>query len=455
MALTERLGRFVHDTAFEGIPSRAVQTAKMGVTDCVGVMLAGSQEEAGRLVAEYARASGQGPGCTVVGSTARAPAALAALANGTAAHALDYDDVNWSLIGHPSVVLVPTVLAFCEERDGSGRAAMEAYAVGFEVLARLGRAAQPVHSSMGGWHATGTLGAFGATAAAAKLLGLTVDQIRVGFGLTASMASGICHNFGTMTKPLHAGHAAHTGIMAARLAQLGVTARTDTFDDPRGFFGVYSRDLSVDLAGALQGLGNPFELEASGLLIKPYPCGVAAHPAVDGALDLARAHGVAADDVVRIDVGVTRYTFQKLSYALPETGLQGKFSMPYIVARTLIDGRLSLDAFTDAGVREPRIRRLAEQVFMAVDPAIEREWRGGDRPCRLTVALRTGETHSLIVKYSRGSPGRPLAPAELKDKFEDCAARVLHEKAIAAVWDTLQRLEECSSIRPLLHMLEA
>lgn len=455
MALTERLARFVHDTVFERLPSPAVETAKMGIVDCVGVMLAGSREDAGRLAAEYARESGQGPRCTLVGHSGRASAALAALANGTAAHALDYDDVNWSLIGHPSVVLVPTVLALCEERDGSGRAAMEAYAVGFEVLARLGRAAQPVHSSKGGWHATGTLGAFGATAGAAKLLGLSVDQICVAFGLTASMASGICHNFGTMTKPFHAGHAAHTGIMAARLVQLGMTARADTFDDPRGFFGVYSRDLSVDLSGALERLGNPFELEASGLLIKPYPCGVAAHPAVDAILDLARAQRVADDDVVRVDVGVTRYTFEKLSYTLPETGLQGKFSMPYIVARTLIDRRLSLDAFTDAGVQEPRVRRLAERVFMAVDPAIEREWRGGDRPCRLTVALRTGETHSLMVKCSRGSPGRPLTHEELKNKFEDCAARVLHRETIADVWAALQRLEDCSTIRPLLRMLEA
>ena len=453
--LTERLARFVHDTAFDHFPSRAVQTVKMGITDCIGVMLAGSREEAGRRVAEYARESGGGPQCTVVGHSGRAPAALAALANGTAAHALDYDDVNWSLIGHPSVVLVPTILALGEERDAPGRAAMEAYAVGFEVLARLGRAAQPVHSSKGGWHATGTLGTFGATAAAAKLLGLSVDQIRAAFGLTASMASGICHNFGTMTKPFHAGHAAHTGMMAARLAQLGVTARADTFDDPRGFFGAYSRDLSVDLAGALERLGNPFELEASGLLIKPYPCGVAAHPAVDAVLELAHAHGFAADEAVRIDVGVTRYTFEKLSYTLPETGLQGKFSMPYIVARTLIDRRLPLDAFTDAAVREPRVRQLAERVFMAVDPAIQQEWRGGDRPCRVTVALRSGETHSQTVKYSRGSPGRPLTHEELKDKFEDCAGRALRPDALGAVWTALQGLEGLATIRPLLRLLGA
>jgi 2-methylcitrate dehydratase PrpD len=453
--LTERLARFVQEASFDRLPSRAVETAKMGISDCVGVMLAGSREPAGRLVAEYARESGEARRCTVVGCRARASAAVAALANGTAAHALDYDDVNWSLIGHPSAVLVPTVLALGEDGDRPGRTVMEAYIAGFEVAAKLGRAAQPVHSSKGGWHATATLGAFGAAAAAAKLLGLSSDEICVAFGLTASMASGICHNFGTMTKPFHAGHAAHTGIMAARLAQLGLTARSDTFDDPRGFLGVYSRGLSADLPGALESLGHPLELETTGLLIKPYPCGVAAHPAVDGVLELARAPGVTPDQVSRIDVGVTQYTFDKLTYGLPETGLQGKFSMPYIVARTIIDRRLSLDAFTDAGVKEPEVRQLAERVHMAVDPVIEREWRGGDRPCKVTMMQRTGETRSVTVKISRGSPSRPLSREELKDKFEDCAARALNPESVEHAWAGLQRLETLSSIGPLLEALEA
>ena len=454
MTVTERLARFVEQARFEDLSTQAINVAKMGIADCTGVMLAGAREPGGRIIGEFARAAGGAPLCTVVGHGFQTSPVTAALANGTAAHALDYDDVNWALLGHPSVVMVPAAFAVGESLGRSGGAVIEAYAVGVEVAAKLGRCAMPVHSSRGGWHATGTLACFGAVAASAKLLGLSAHQVAAAFGIVASMASGICSNFGTMTKPLHAGHAAQNGVTGALLAQRGFTAGAEVFDDPRGFFAVYCRDLPID-TGVFAGLGQPHELERSGLVIKPYPCGVAAHPAVDALLELMQTQAITADLVDRIDVGATSYTFEKLKYPLPETGLQGKFSMPYILARVLCDGRLTLDTFTDNQARDPRIRRMAERIHMHVDPKIEEEWRrnGGSRPCAVTVRLTGGQTHSALVKISKGNPQRALTAEELKHKYLDCAGRALPSEAAGESWRLLSHLEDLDNIRPLLSAL--
>src|SRR5436190_7535500 len=310
MQNTQRVVDYIVASRFEDIPPKALTVAKGAMLDCIGVALAGARHPAGHIPAEWAHATAGAGRATVWGQDFKTSAHDAALVNGTAAHALDYDDVTWGLIGHPSVSLVPAVLALGEQLGASGRDVLHAYVVGFEVMAKLGRTTQPKHSLDGGWHATGTIGAFGATAACCKLLGLTAEQTGHALGIVYSMTSGNVSNFGTMCKPLHAGLAARNAVEAALWAQAGFTSLPHPFDGPRSFHEVYSRGLPADMA-PLAELGREYELVARGVVIKPYPCGVALHPAIDAVHALKRDHKIDADDVAAIEAGVTRYTYDK------------------------------------------------------------------------------------------------------------------------------------------------
>src|SRR6266850_7223893 len=264
MENTQRVIDFVVKTQFEDIPTKGLEQAHIGILDCIGVALAGARQPAGAIGAEWARKAGGAPQATVWGQGFKTSAHDAALVNGTAAHALDYDDVTWGLIGHPSVSLVPSVFALGETINASGQDVLHAYAVGFEVMAKLGRTTQPRHSLDGGWHATGTIGAFGATAACCKLLGLTAEQTGMALGIVYSMTSGNVSNFGTMCKPLHAGLAARNAVEAAQWAQRGFTSVPHPFDGPRSFHEVYSRGLAADMA-PLAELGREYELVVRGV----------------------------------------------------------------------------------------------------------------------------------------------------------------------------------------------
>jgi len=268
MRNTKYVVDYVVAARLEAVPAQALVVAKGAIQDCVGVALAGARQAAGAIPAEWARRSAGAGGATVWGQDFKTSAHDAALVNGTAAHALDYDDVTWGLIGHPSVSLVPAVFAVGETIGASGRDALHAYVVGFEVMAKLGRTTQPRHSLDGGWHATGTIGAFGATAACCKLLGLDAERTAHALGIVYSMTSGNVSNFGTMCKPLHAGLAARNAVEASLWAQAGFTSLPHPFDGPRGFHEVYSRGLPADMA-PLAELGRVYELVERGVVIKP------------------------------------------------------------------------------------------------------------------------------------------------------------------------------------------
>src|SRR6202011_3357701 len=246
MQNTHYVIEYILGSRFEAVPQKALTVAKGAMLDCLGVALAGARHPGGMIAADWSRKAAGAGAATVWGQNFKTSAHDAALVNGTAAHALDYDDVTWGLIGHPSVSLVPSVLALGETIDASGRDVLHAYVVAVEGMAKLGPPPQPRHSLDGGWHATGTIGAFGATAACCKLLGLDADQTARALGIVYSMTSGIVSNCGTMCKPLHAGLAARNAVEAALWAQAGFTSLPHPFDGPRSFHEVYSRGLPAD-----------------------------------------------------------------------------------------------------------------------------------------------------------------------------------------------------------------
>jgi 2-methylcitrate dehydratase PrpD len=452
MQNTKNVVDYIVSSRFDSIPGDALTVARGAILDCVGVALAGARQPAGSIPAEWARRSVSPGGATVWGQDFKTSAHDAALVNGTAAHALDYDDVTWGLIGHPSVSLVPSVLALGETTNASGRDVLHAYVVGFEVMAKLGRTTQPLHSLEGGWHATGTIGAFGATAACCKLLNLETEQTAHALGIVYSMTSGNVSNFGTMCKPLHAGLAARNALEASLWAQAGFTSLPHPFDGPRSFHEVYSRGLPADMR-PLAELGRVYELVVRGVVIKPYPCGVALHPAIDAVHALKKEHAINPDDIASVEAGVTRYTFDKLCYLAPQTGLEAKFSMPYTIARAILDDSIGFDTFTDRLVQEEKAQALTRRISMYVHAGIEEAWTSGSRPVNVRLHFHDGRVLERQVDISKGNPEVAMTPAELAVKFEDCARLSLDAGSMKAAAQAMRTIDDLAAIAELTRHL--
>ena len=336
--------------------------------DTIGVTLAGAAEPASRIVQRVIEHDGAGS-CPVFGTALRATAANAALANGTAAHALDYDDMCFVSLAHPSAPLVAAALAAAETAGASGRALLDAYVVGFELEGRLGRAMNPRHYQRG-WHCTSTLGTIGAAAAASRLLGLDAAAAGHALAIAASEASGLKENFGTMVKPLHAGLAARNGVVAALLAQAGMTASGAAIDGPQGFLrAMDSEQPSLDAFAA--DLGSRWEIVDTGITVKLYPSCAGTHPTLDALLDLRRQHGFAAPDVDAIEIGVDPIVPTILLYDRPSSGLEGKFSMPFCAAAAVVRGQVGIDTFDTPSLRDPAIVAMQSRVTMRVDDTLD------------------------------------------------------------------------------------
>jgi 2-methylcitrate dehydratase PrpD len=408
-----------------------------------------------RAVREVARAEGGTPLCTVVGTRLRTSPTWAALANGTAGHAHDFDDTSFAWMGHPSAPLLAAALAVAEAEMADGAAVTLAYLVGFEVGAALGTALNPAHYTRG-WHATATLGTLACTAAAARLLGLDVVRTRHAFGLAASLASGVKENFGTMAKPYHAGHAARNGVLAARLAQSGLTAAETALEGRQGYLAASGEGPApaAALEAALDGLGRRWHVLESGVAVKPYPSCALTHSAIDALIALRRAHGFTPDMVADIEVGVTRVTPDVLVHARPTTALERKFSMPFCAAMAAAHGRVDLAAFEDGPVRDEAVRALMERVRMVVDPTLperleQHAWS------RVTVRLRDGRTLAAPPRGASGHPGDPLDEATLRRKFLACAAGVLPPGEAEGVAAQLAEFDALPDIRALTSRLAA
>jgi len=455
VGVTAEVGRFIVET--RAVPDEVRTVATAHLVDGIAVMLAGAAEESGRLVRAHLREMGGRPQATVLGSALRAPLPQAAWANGTAGHAMDYDDTQlatdpasvYGLLTHPTVPTLAAALAAAEHLDTSGSAVLDAYVVGVEVACRIADAVRPRHYA-DGFHSTGTIGGFGAAAAAARLYGCDLDQTLRALGLAASMSAGLRENFGTMTKPFHAGRAAENGLLAVLLARRGWTAATDILEAKRGFYSAAAG--GYDLAKIEGKLGAPYFFLAPGISIKPYPSGSLSHPAQDLLLDLVRRHDLQPDQIERIDVGTNSYVPNALIHTRPTTALEGKFSLPFQMAIGVLERRAGIAQFVDAKVRDPRTRALMERVHVHVDPEIEALGYNEMRMA-VTITLRDGRTFTGRADLARGHPRKPLSRAELGEKFLDCAALVLPadqaEAALERLWN-IAALPRITALTPLL-----
>jgi len=444
-----RLAEFVVHAGIADCPEAAIVQVRRAALDTIGVTLAGASEPVARAVRAVARAEGGIPLCTVLGSTLRTSPGWAALANGAAGHAHDFDDTNFALLGHPSVPLLSTALACAESETADGAAVTVAFVIGFEISATLGQALNPEHYARG-WHATSSIGTLGCAAAAASLLGLDAARVRHALAIAASLASGLKENFGSMTKPYHAGHAAANGVRAAMLAREGMTASSTALDGTQGYAAAFSG--AKLLPDALDELGRTWQLVSSGIAVKPYPSCALTHAAIDALLELRARHAIEAAQVATVEVGVNHLVPEVLRHHAPSNALERKFSMEFCAAAALGAGRVDIGSFADGPVRDEGVRALMDRVRMVVDPALpdgleQHAW------CRVSVRLADGRAFDLPPSGASGHPGVPLSDERLRAKFLGCAEPALGRDAALAVADQLGHLEAIPDIRALTSRL--
>jgi 2-methylcitrate dehydratase PrpD len=451
-------GAWLADTPDEW-PDAAMTTARRAFMDTLGVSIPGAAETVTRAVLATVQTWGSGA-CTTIGSSAKLPAPWAALVNGTAAHALDFDDNFDPAKAHASAVLVPTILALAEQEGASGRACLDAYIAGLQIMGRVGQGLNPVHRNRG-WHATATVGAVGAGAACARLLRLPARQAAYALSIATSMAGGFMSQFGTMTKPVHAGLAAKSGILAASLARGGIDAGLATLDGPTGMNRLMVGPDYEALRDALThvehgqtlrfetaSVGEPLLIVSSGLKVKRFPnCG-SAHRAMDGLLALREGLGFEAADIAEIRISAPVSHLNNLMYQDPQNAVQAKFSLEFALAMIAIHGRCGLADFTDDRVMEPDIRAFYPRIVrLPVDKA------EGEFPTEVEVVLSEGARHLERVAMPVGSLAVPLNERQVWDKFDQCAAGHLSPGDIVALHDKLSTMERLATMAPVMNLL--
>jgi 2-methylcitrate dehydratase PrpD len=447
--LTEKFAKLVTGTRFGDIPEAGIAKAKDCILDCIGVTIAGSAESIREPVLQYVQAVGGASDATLVGIGGKTSVTNAALANGVFGHVLDYDDTNQIFIGHGSVAIVPAILALAEKLGSNGQDVLTAYMLGTEVQWKLGEALVDCGDHYGkGWHSTGTIGAFGATASAAKLLKLDETQAANAFGIAASEVGGFQEQFGTHCKPFHAGRANEVGVRAALLAQGGFTSSRSAFEGKVGWLKLVAEkyDLSkVDRFGEPWGILE--ETFGRGMNLKAHPVCASALGAVEGMQSLVAQHGFTAEEVETIECGVRPHSLNILMYHTPATGLQAKFSAEYWPAITLLRGRLGLREITDEVVSRPDVQALIRKVKVYPDPSI----MVATARVNIKVTLKNGRTFSEAYYPAKGATDNPLTRDELVDKFNECAewGGVPAAKAARAV-ELVSQLERASGVAALM-----
>jgi len=455
MTLARQIADRIHRLRFADISPAALEWTRHAFIDTVGCTLAGMAEDGPRIL-QSVPGTAEAPGPALIYASNRRTSVLdAVLVNGTASHALDYDDVSGVLGGHPSAMLVPPLIALGEMTGAGGQDLVTAYVVGFETMCRIARGVHFHHYDKG-WHPTATLGIFGTVAAAARLLRLSPDDTAVALGMAASFAAGLKANFGTMTKPLHVGHASRSGLFAAFMAQRGFTANPATFESRQGFLDVFNGPGTYDSARILADWYAPIEAEGpADPGLKPYPCCGSTHASVSRMIALATEHDLPPDRIERIEVMPHRRRLPHTNNPDPRSPLAAKFSIQYCVARALTDKAVRLVHFEGDAHFDPAIQSLLPriQAFGHPDMPEDGRFQWGSE---VVVHTKDGQRFaSRLDDYpSRGPGGVPMTRAELWTKFADCGARSLPSVRLPPLFERLAAIETISGATALTELMD-
>src|SRR5246500_704634 len=457
--LTKYGAEFVIHTKYENIPADVIELGKQSILDGLGLALAGSRAESGPISRKFVEQAGACAGkCTIIGTAQKTSPRFAALVNGISIHADDFDDTQlaaakdrvYGLLTHPTVPVLPAIFAIAEQRVVSGKEWMAAYHLGVEVECKIAEAIAPRHYE-DGFHTTGTCGPFGSAAACSKLLNFDLLNTLKTFGLAASNSGGLRENFGTMTKPYQAGHAAESGIVSAELVGLGWTAAEQILEADRGFF--HAAGGSYDAAAIMDRLGNPWTFASPGVSLKPYPSGSLTHPAMTELARLIEAHKIQATQVEKVDVDANHNMTTSLLHHQPKTGLEAKFSMEFCLAILLLECKAGLGDFLDKVVQRPDVQDMIRKINFYVDP--EAESAGYDKMTSiLKIHLTDGRIIAGRADFGKGSPANPMSFDDAATKFRGCAEFAewpkTKTKNIIAFTKSLEAAPDVSALSPLL-----
>ena len=434
----------------------ALKLSRNAMIDIVGCIIAGSPDEVTRRTFNAVLDLGAGP-ATVVGYTEKLPAPHAALVNGTAAHALDFDDNYHGNCGHATAVLAPALLALAEERNASGEAVLDAYIVGLEAMQVVGAGVNIAHYEKG-WHTTCTIGVIGAAGAAARLAGLDADGIQRALSLGFSHASGSKVQFGTMAKPFHAGMAAKNALMVARYAEAGITAVEEPLESPWGFRDLYiGNDTSPGYAAAADQLDGPLAIDRFGLKVKVHPDCASTHCAVDGVLDVMAKQSLDADDIDTVETVVNKISFDNLMFPHPQSEMEARFSMEYAIALAVTKGVLKLADFRPDAIGDAAIRAWLPRVKMTLSPIDDPLpiVDNGREPAKVIVKTKDGRIFEVFKQRARGVLENPLSDDEMWAKFNDCIAGVINTGRADEIRSCLGSFEDLKNVGDMMRLLRA
>lgn len=439
---TNRLAARIAATDFASIPPAAVEVSKQAILDFIGVTIAGMEEPLARILREEAAEQGGHPQATVIGTNERTSVTQAALINGSAGHAHDYDDVQMVMTGHPTVPVAPVVLAMAEHKGYSGAEVIAAFCAGVDTECIVSTYAGESHYR-DGFHSTGTIGSFGATAAAAALMALDKEKISGAFGIAGTQAAGLKASFGTMCKPLHAGHAAATGAQAAALAARDFTARTDILEAEQGFGETQSTGTDGDkFTAALEQASYTQDI-----CFKYHAACYLTHSAIEATSNLCARNAFDPNEIESITVRVDKGHLRVCNIAEPKTGLEAKFSLRFTVAMALTGtDTSSIEAFTDELTQDPELLRFRDKVTVVAH----------DTPLRetiVTIVTNDGQTHEEAFNVAIPSRNLEQQRDKLERKFRALVAPRLGNDTTEQIIGMCRNLDEMDDLKPLFNTL--
>lgn len=429
--VTRKLAVWVVSSRREDVPPAARREATRTLLNWIGCAVGGSREPAVDA-AIRALSPFSGPAqATVLGRKERLDAIHTTLMNGISSHIFDFDDTHLRTVVHPAAPVLPAILALSEYRPASGADLLHAFIVGAEVECRIANAVYPQHYDIG-WHITGTVGPFGAAAAAGKLLGLSPRQMTWALGLAAAQPVGLREMFGTMTKSFHPGRAAQNGLTAALLAAQNYTSSEQPIEAPRGWANVLS--TARNYAEITGNLGARYEIAVNSY--KPFPCGIVIHPAIDGCLQLRAEHRLEAAQVERIELRVHPLVLELTGKKTPRAGLEGKFSVYHAVAAAIVHGRVGESEFSDRAVQDAATVALRDRVTAVVDRSIAED------QVRVAITLKDGRRIEKHIEHAIGSAGNPMSDAQLEAKFKTQAEGILPAAQVRRLMELCWTVEQ-------------
>ena len=447
--VTATLAKFVAETAYTSISANAIKNAKLHILDTLGAALAGYEHPVAKIALDYCGYMSGPQEVTIWGSELKTSVPMGAFTNGLLSHAIDYDD--WDAVahvGHPSCTVVAAALSTGEAAGASGMDFLRSYVIAIEVGTQISAACPSgIHSR--GFHSTPVYGSLGSVAAASSILKMSADKVRAAFGIAASGAGGLSRQQGSMVKPFHAGNASRNGVEAVLLADRGFTADEAIIESSRGYCDSFFGEGTCDYEKMLQGLGDPYYLDSPGLSFKLHPCGAPQFLAADATLHLVREHNIRSENVASVELRVNPVRYKRHYRPVVQSGLQGKFTINYVCAVALLDGRLERASFYDAKAKDPSVQEIFKKVKVIVDESIPEKGEF----CPVTIELMDGRRVQYTATIQKGHAKNPLTEEEVLAKFRDNVKEVISRERGNNIIACVRSLETVSNVNELTRLL--